>query len=103
MVPIYQGMFVYSSTLNYFTNNNRLDVRQPVDWEKALDHCQIVFHASVEVLVNNAGIGPNPDHQLLLRINTEGVINGSQAFLNRFGKSKVYLVPHTLIFCNIED
>lgn len=66
----------------------KLDVTQTAEWEEAFNHCQTVFKCSVEVLVNNAGIGPNTNHQLVLRINIEGVMNGSQAFLDRFGKTK---------------
>ena len=68
-----------------------MDVTQTAEWEEAFNHCQTVFKCSVEVLVNNAGIGPNINHQLVLRINIEGVMNGSQAFLDRFGKTKVEL------------
>jgi len=66
----------------------KLNVVDKDQWQLALDHCEEVFKEPVEVLINNAGIAPNLNHDLNLDINIRGVMHGSIAFVNRYGKSK---------------
>ena len=67
----------------------RLDVTDVDQWNCIYDHCESVFNEPVEMLVNNAGVSPQLNHNLVLDINLHGVMNGSTAFINRYGKSKV--------------
>jgi len=66
----------------------KLNVVDADQWQLALDHCEEVFKEPVEVLINNAGIAPNLNHDLVLDINIRGVMHGSTAFVSRYGKSK---------------
>jgi len=68
-----------------FYKLNVVDVEQ---WQLAFNHCEEFFKEPVELLINNAGIAPNPNHDLNLDINIRGVMHGSVAFVNRYGKSK---------------
>lgn len=66
----------------------KLNVVDKHEWISALEHCEEVFKEPVEVLINNAGIAPNLNHDLNLDINIRGVMHGSTAFVKRYGKSK---------------
>ena len=68
---------------------NRIDVTNKEDWTKIFDHCEQVFKAPVELLINNAGLGPGEEHDPILNVNLHGVMNGSVAFINKYGTSKV--------------
>ena len=57
-------------------------------WKEIYDHCEKFFGASVDVLVNNAGIA-SAKSTLVIDVNLLGVVHGSTEFLSRYGKSKV--------------
>ena len=66
----------------------RLDVTRVDQWKEIYDHCEKFFGASVDVLVNNAGIA-SANSTLVIDVNLLGVVHGSTEFLSRYGKSKV--------------
>jgi len=66
----------------------KLNVVDREQWQLAFDHCEEFFKEPVEMLINNAGIAPNSNHDLNIDINIRGVMHGSLAFVNRYGKSK---------------
>ena len=72
--------------------DGRQDVSKRDQWTEVFRHCEDFFKGHpLELLVNNAGLSGagGVDYETVVDINLKGVMHGTMAFIEKYGKSKV--------------